>query len=254
MPDTLGRYSLSEMEGFVKRELNDLTLTVNGSGVETAGPVQTTQFYSNTDIDFALNSSMQKAFAEMIIDHEDLFAQTTYITIAANRIGPYALPFNLLMLRWLKMKPASLTLQNVRPEDWQPMVYYDEDLSQGIQHQFGGPTYRLEGDNIMLNSLPVQENSNGMMVNSIMLPPKLVKPADVVVLPFALLIQDYMIYDAAVHIGETREQQASQEIKDNRQRAHDLLMAAVSNTIKPPSVQIYSPRLVKRTYSGRWGR
>jgi len=252
--DSLGRYTLTEMEQRVRRELGDATLTVNTStGVESASPVYPSQLYSNTDIDEALNYSMVNAFLEMCVDHEDIFAQTTYISVSANQMV-YALPVNMIKLRWLKIKPASYALSSIRPDQWQPLVYYDENLSNGVQDEFAGAesTYRREGNNIVLNWIPQQSNSSGIMINSVNLPPELVNPSDVVQSQFARPLQNFMVYDAAVHLGDTREAQVPPELKEQRQRAHDLLMMNVDNALQPVSVQLYSGRLVKRTYSGRW--
>lgn len=251
--DSLGRYTLSEMQARIRRELGDAQLTVNTStGAESASAVYPSQLYSNTDLTEALNYSMMNAFLEMCVDHEDIFAQTTYITISANR-AIYALPFNMIKLRWLKIKPSSYSLSQIRPDQWQPMVYWDEDLSSGVQNEFAGSdkTYRREGDNIVLNWIPNENNSNGIMVNSVNLPPELVNSTDVVQSQFARPLQNFMIYDAAAHIGDTRESQVPPELKEQRERAHTLLMANVDNALQPPTVQLYSGRLVKTTYSGR---
>lgn len=253
MPDTLGRYSLSEMRERVRRELGDSQLSISTTtGAETGNPSYPSQLYSNTDLNEALNYSMVTQFQEMWTDHEEIFSTITYISITANRIGPYALPFNMLKLRWLKIKPASISIQAIRPDQWQPMVYYDEDLSQGIQNQFGGRTYQRQGDNILLNWLPSESNSNGIMVNCVVMPPELVKDGDVVMSQFVRPLQNFMIFDAAVHIGDSRENEVPEHLIEQRDRAHIALMATVDNALQPPSVQLYSTRLVKRTYSGRW--
>jgi len=254
MPDQLGRYYLQEMQDRVRRELGDDQLTVNTTtNVESSAPVYPTQLYSRTDLNQALNYSMVTQFQEMWTDHEDLFASTFYISIKSGWPGPYALPFNLLKLRWLKMKPPSLSLSAMRPNQWQPMSYYDEDLSQGIQWQFGGTTYRREGDNIILNFIPGQSNGNGIMVNCVVMPPELVNQNDVVDAQFARPLQNFMILDAAVHIADTRQNEVSPHLLEQRERAHIALMATVDNALQPPGgVQLYSTRLVKRTYSGRW--
>lgn len=253
MPDNLGRYYLSEMQDRVHRELGDAQLTVNPTtGDESSAAVYPTQLYSNTDITEALNYSQATQFQEMWTDHEDIFAQTTYISLKAQWIGPYALPFNILKVRWLKIKPASIGLQAMRPDQWQPMFYYDEDLSQGIQNQMGGRSYRFEGQRIILNWLPESDNPSGIMVNSVFMPPDLVDDDDVVQTQFARALQNFMIFDAAVHLSDTRENQVAPHLIEQRERAHITLMATVDNALQPPSVQLYSTRLVKRTYSGRW--
>lgn len=255
MPNSLGQYSLLEMEGRVRRELNDATLAVNvNTGVESTNPVFTTQLYSNTDIDQALNTSMTEAFLEMCTNHEELFAQTFYISTKANNIGPYALPFNTLKLRWLKWKSPSIALLAIRPDQWEPMAYWDEDNSWDQGNDFSGgrsPSYRREGDSIILNKMQYQDNANGIMANVVVLPPELVNLTDVVQSKFSRPLQQFMIFDAAVHLGDTREMQVAQETKDQRERAHVMLMAVVDNALQPPSVQLVSGRLVKTTYSGR---
>jgi len=251
--DNLGRYYLNVMEDRVRRCLNDVQLTVDStSGQEstTVAPVLPTQLYSTTDIDAALNKSMLEAFMEMEASHDDLFASVMYITISPN-VTQYNLPFGLLQLRQLRLKPDTLSLTQARPEDWKPMIYYDEDLVQGIQNQFGGRTYRRVGEQIWLNLLPNVGNTNGIMVDAVVLPPELSSPGDVVESPFARLIQNFMIYDAAVNLGESREYEIPQEVRDQRERAHVMMIMASDNALKPPSVQLYSTRLVKQTYSGR---
>jgi hypothetical protein len=73
----------------------------------------------------------------------------------------------------------------------------------------------------------------------------------VIQMQFARPMQSFMIFDAAVHLGEAREMEISDELKSQRDRSHVLLMATVDNALQPPSVQIVSGRLVKTTYSGR---
>jgi len=255
MPDSLGRYTLAEMQDRVRRELNDAILTVNTStGDETTSPVLPTQLYSNTDINIALNNSMIEGFIEMATNHEEIFAQITYISTQGSFIGPYALPANMIKLRWLKWKSPAQLIGNIRPDQWQPMAYYDEDLSSGQGRDFSGgrsPSYQRVGNNIYLNENQYQSNTNGIMVNSVIIPPELVNPDDVVQSQFARPMQSFMIFDAAVHIGESREEQISDELKSQRDRSHVLMMAALDNALQPPTVQIVSGRLVKTTYSGR---
>ncbi len=252
MPDNLGRYFLSEMQDRVRRELGDAQLSVGTDGVEIAPAIYTTQLYSNTDLTEALNYSMVAQFQEMWTDREDIFAQTTYITIIANHIGPYALPFNMLKLRWLKMKPPSQGVLSIRPDQWRPLTYYDEDLTGGIQNQFGGATYRREGNNILLNFLPSSNNIQGILVNSVSMPRDLTNADDVVQSEFARPLQNFMIFDAAVHLADTRENQVSPHLQEQLERAHNALMATVDNALQPTQVQLYSTRLVKNTFTGRW--
>src|SRR6185437_6447023 len=100
MPDSQGRYYLSEMEDRVFRLLKQKQAAVSTAGVESGVIVQG-QAFSTTDIDQNLNSSLVGLYTEVVLNREDQFSQTFYTTVQMSNVGPYAFQPNMLQMRYM---------------------------------------------------------------------------------------------------------------------------------------------------------
>ncbi len=267
MPDSLGRYTLSEMENRTRLLLDgyNQTLDANGNLIAT---IVVNFLVSNQDIDNQINESLIALYSEAIIGHEDLFAIEVYQDILAGQLQ-YSFPLNMLQLRWMRWKdpglnPPSLAVpgsavQNVaHPYDYSPMneVPDPQDTQMSVGY-YRAPTYRRNANTFILNDYPKQDNVQGILMNYIALPAQLppstaaTPSLAVIQAPFAILAQEVVIYDAAFKLAATKNKQVSPEIQTGREEWHQRFMSAVENALHSVSVSLTSSRLISSTYSGR---
>jgi hypothetical protein len=267
MPDSLGRYTLSEMENRVRLLLDGYNQTLDANGNVIASIV-VNFLVSNQDTDNQINESLIALYAEAILGHEDLFAIEQYMDILAGQLQ-YSFPANMLQLRWMRWKDAGLnppslaqpgaSSQNVaHPYDYTPMneVSDPQDAQMTVGY-YRAPTYRRNANSFILNDYPRQDNVQGILMNFIALPAQLtpstaaVPSTSVIQAPFYLLSQETVIYDAAYKLAATKNKQVSPEIEKGREEWHQRFMAAVENALHSVSVSLTSSRLISSTYSGR---
>lgn len=250
--DTLNRYSLTEMEDRVYRALKQKQATISTAGVESGVIVQT-QSFSTVDIDQQLNKALVAVFTEIVLEREDQFSQTFYVSIGNNNAGPYAFPPQLLQLRYMDWIDPGIGQANARPEQWVPMNYMDDPMNRQMSRDFRGPTwkYDLSGAGFMLNSLPTQDNPSGVRVTAVVMPPPLVKTDDVIKARFATVMQEVVILDAAIALGKPRNMPAVGALMEDRQEWHQRLVSTAANAHHPPSTITLSGRLPSMSYSGR---
>jgi hypothetical protein len=267
MPDSLGRYTLSEMENRTRLLLDGYNQTLDANGNLIASIV-VNFLVSNQDIDNQINESLIALYAEAIIGHEDLFAIEQYMDIHAGQLQ-YSFPANMLQLRWMRWKPTGLnppslavsgaSSQNVaHPYDYSPMNELpDPQDTQMTVGYYRAPTYRRNANAFILNDYPTQDNVQGILMNFIALPAQLTPStattpsASVIQAPFAILAQEVVIYDAAYKLAATKNKQVSPEIEKGREEWHQRFMSAVENALHSVSVSLISSRLISSTYSGR---
>lgn len=252
--DSQGRYALSDIRDRVRRLLDAVTFSVDSTtGAESALTIQD-QSVSNTEIVNQVNESLMGLYVEMLEGRDSLFAQTAYLDIVANNIGPYNFPVAMFNLRWMKWKPESITLANVRPEDWYPMAMVSDPNDTDIQQAYKSPTWRWEGDGFVLNKLPTLANASGIQINYTTLPGELVKDADTLTVParFVRVVQQAVIYDCAVVLSAAKKRLVSPELSQKRVRWHDQVIQTVTNAYRAESVQMIAPqRMVRTSFSGR---
>lgn len=267
MPDSLGRYTLAEMENRVRLLLDGYNQTLDGNGNVIASIV-VNFLVSNQDIDNQINESLIALYTEAILGHEDLFAIEQYMDVLAGQLQ-YSFPPNMLQLRWMRWKDAGLqppslavpgaSSQNVaHPYDYTPMneVGDPQDAQMTVGY-YRAPTYRRNDDSFILNDYPRQNNVQGILMNFVALPAQLTPSTattpstSVIQAPFARLAQETVIYDAAYKLGATKNKQVAPEVQTMREEWHQRFMSAVENALHSVSVSLTSSRLISSTYSGR---
>jgi len=254
VPDSLQRYFLSEIEDRIRRLLNQVQAQVNTTTGAETNPVIQSQAFSNTDIDQEVNRSLIALYTEIVLDREDQFSQTYYVSVGANNPGPYAFPPSMLQLRYMDWIDPGVGQASARPEQWSPMNFMDDPMDRQMTRDFRGPTwqYDLSGSAFILNQNPNVANPSGVRIKCVVLPPELVNPTDVIVARFARVMQQAVIYDASQVLAQTRLRgTVSQEIAEGRQEWHQRLVTTAENAHKPPSTVSVSPRMPQMNYSGR---
>lgn len=271
--DSQFRYTLTEMEGFVRQILSAKNVVLDANGNEVSSNI-VQQNISNQEIDGKINESLAALYTEAMLGNDELFAQDIYQDIVEN-VVQYAFPFNMLMLRNMNYKnpgqsapttntPPGSAPQSAQPWQYEPMVEISDPMDKGIANgYFRAPTYRRSGDTYILSRIPTQPNAAGIRMSIVMLPPPL--KASTISVPsqaviqglFARLTQEVVIYDAAIKLATFRKLQVSPETQKLRDEWHTRFFAAIINAIKQQSTNIVSERLIASTYSGRrnggWG-
>lgn len=253
MPDSLGRYYLSDMEDRVRRLLSMNQITVNTStGAETSNVIQN-QIASNTDITNQINTALIAVYSEVVLSREDQFSQTFYQSTTMNNPGPYAFPFGLLQLRYMDWKPYNIPLNQMKPELWVEMLPYGDPMDRNSANSFGAPTWEYDnsGTSFVLNNLPSQDNPDGIRIRAVVLPPALVNQTDVIQARFVRVMQEVVIYDATYALAWSKLKQLTAETQAERDRWHKLMSATADNAFHPPSTQMVTDRLIRGNYSGR---
>jgi hypothetical protein len=267
MPDSQGRYTLTEMEGKVRTLLDAINQTLDASGNVTATEIVYLSV-SNQDIDSHINESLIAVYNEAILGHDDLFAFDVYMDEKQGQIN-YSFPPNMLNLRWMRWKSAGLqppasnlpnaaTSPGAHPSDYIPMieVFDPMDLSMSVGY-YGSPTFRRNGDGFVLGRIPSQDNVQGMLLNIVALPALLTPSTasapsqDVIRGLYARLSQEVVIYDAAYKLAATKLKQVSPEIEKGREEWHTRFFSAVENAFNAVSISMTSNRLVSSSYAGR---
>ena len=262
MPDSLGRYFLSELQDRVKRLLDSLQLVVQPSGQETSATMND-QSYSNTDITNQINESLTRLYGTIITGKESIFAVTEYLSTTANNPGPYQFPPNMIQLRWMKWKDPNIPFNPTpspnftpQPVDWYPMVQVDNPADWTSEEAYRAPTWRWEAGMFTLNSVIFQANTNGIQCNFVAIPKELVNPTDIINVPmFTRYVQQVVIYDAAYTLAFSKHKQVTEEISSKRKEWYDLLTVLVENAYNKQSVQMTAPRrMIRGSYTGRFRR
>jgi hypothetical protein len=266
MPDALGRYTLTEMEIRVRDEMDAVNLVLDAGGF-TVNRTIVNQNVSTEDIDKKINEALVALYTEAILGHEDLFATDVYQDIKQG-VVQYAFPQNMLQLHWMRWKnpglkgpqlvPQPLIVSAARPDDYIPMVevFDPMDLSMSAGY-YGSPTWRRNGSNFVLGSVPTQDNIQGILLNIIALPPQLkpststVPSTSVIEGLFVRLSQEVVIYDATVRLCVTKNKLISPETIKAREEWHQRFFSAVENAQHQPSVNMTTNRLISSNFSGR---
>ncbi len=252
MPNATGLYSLSEMEDRVYRLLGQKQSTVSATGVESLVNVQG-QAFSTVDIDQQINASLIALYTEVVMNREDQFSQTFFVTVKNQLAGPYGFPAGMLQLRYMDWIDPGIGQPNALPNQWTPMQFIDDPNSQQMADNYRGPTWQYDssGSAFILNSLPQMDNPSGVRVKAVVLPPELVNPGDYIQARFARIFQNCCIYDAALVLGETELNSPNPRITEGRKEWHQRLITTAENAHKPPSTAMVSNRLPAMTFSGR---
>lgn len=259
MPDSLGRYYLSEMEDRVFRLLKQKQAAISTAGVESNVVVQG-QAFSTVDIDQQINSSLVGLYTEIVTNREDQFSQTSYQSVQNGNAGPYGFPPGMLQLRYMDWIDPGIGQANALPEQWVPMMFMDDPMARQMTDNYRGPTWQYDssGSAFILNSQPTQDNPNGVRIRAVVLPAQLSGSNAVIQARFALVLQEAVIFDAAYVLAYSRLKSVTEEISVGRQEWHQRLITTAENAHKPPSTVMVSNRIPALSYSGRrrgrgWG-
>lgn len=254
--DSLGRYTLTDMEDRIRRMLSANRITVNTTtGAETSNIIQN-QIFSNTDITQQVNTSLMMLYSEVVLAQPDQFSQTFYISVLQDNPGPYAFPFGMLQLRYMDWKPENTPISQMRPNMWIEMLPLGDPMDRDISNDFGAPTWEYDssGTAFVLSSWPDRNNDNGIRIRAVVLPPALAGGTDVIQARFVRVMQEAVIYDAAYALAWSKLKQVTDEMASERTRWHDRLIATAENAFHPPSAQMVTGRLISNNYSGRRNR
>ena len=180
--DSLYRYTLSDMEGFVRQYLSatDVVLDANGNQVSSSIVIQN---ISNQEIDARINESLVALYSEAILANETLFATDIFQDVAPN-VQQYALPQNMLIFRYMKWRRPGSPPPNVNQppngspsgvnieEQYWPMIEIEDPMDKALTRgYFNSPTYRRNMDNYILSWNPQEFNPQGILINACLLPP-----------------------------------------------------------------------------------
>src|SRR5271166_4746023 len=236
MPDSLVRYTLSEMESKVRTMLDAFNQTLDVNGNIASQRIEY-QNIANQDIDNYINESLTALYTEAMLLSSELFAIDVYIDVVQD-ITQYAFPLNMLLLRnmnWKEPHMGAPTVPNLnqpgypnnqaggnyqmaQPWDYTPMVEVSDPMDKQIANNyFKGPTYRRNGDIFILSRRPHENNLAGIRLNVVVLPPQLAPttttaPSVAVIQGlFARLSQEVVIYDAACKLSAFKKKQIPAE-------------------------------------------
>lgn len=251
MPDTLGRYTVTEMEDRINRLLDGIQATINMSTGAETNPVIQEQNYSTVDMLQQINASLTGLYSEMILGREEQFAQTVYQTLTANNAGPYLFPPNMLQLRYMYYLPDNINFNQAIPEQWVPMPEFDDQSDLRILQQYRAPAWRWEGNGFILWRNPQTTNPNNVRMSCVIMPAELVNQTDVIQVRFVRVMQQAVIYDAAYNLAWSKMKQVSDEISKGRDEWHTRLISTVLNAYHTTSTQMVTDRFLRQTYTGR---
>jgi hypothetical protein len=254
VPDGQGRYSLAEMEDRVFRALK-----MNQAQVNTTTRAETANYYpgqafSNVDVDQQINASLVGLYSKVILNREDQFSQTFYVSVGAGNRGPYGFPPNTMQVRYMDwLEPGSCAWNQAEERHWRPMLMMDDPVDRPIEHNSPGPSwkYDLSGTAFVLGRTPHSAWQNAVRIKAVVMPPYLYNSTDYIQARFVRQMQEAVILDAAFVLATSRRLNVAQEIAPQKDEAEATLIATAENAHHPPSVVGQSSRMPANTYSGR---
>jgi len=251
MPNALGLYSLSEIQDKVRRLVWGEYIGVDPStGDEIADSTIYDQIISNQDLADQINRQINLLYLEANMLSQDSQISTKYLSVNAYQPS-VALPPDMLTLKEMHWKDPNKS--NPMPQDWYPMYHLD----QSYPAQFGAtraPSWHRDGNAIVFDSQVTQSNPGGIRVRYVQWVRMLVNAGDTLSGQLARVMQEAVIFGTANFVAGTKRGVVSQAVQDGYKTWHDALILAASNTERPEDMQMFNKGLVRRGFSGRFGR
>lgn len=236
--DELGRYNRAEMREMVRRRLDLLRATVDiVTGAESAIE-QLDPLVSNEDIDMCLNAALTKRFIDMSLADVTLYSDESSISVEVNTTE-YRLPSDMAFLRGLYWKSPSDTRTLIPPNERSYM--YEDDIDMPIMANLGTsevPTYRRRLNFLVLNQVPQESNTDGILVCYVKWIEALRDDGQMIENQFAPLLQEAIILDSAIELAEQKEKMDATTLRQSADELTARLIAAVTMRKTPKVIRM----------------
>jgi hypothetical protein len=248
MPNSLGLYSLLELEDKVRRVMLGQLFPVSPlTGLETGTPVYD-MIASKQDIDYQLNTALTLNMLRANEVGEDAFITVVFLSVNANQVN-VALPVDILTIKEVSWKSPSVT--NPMPQQWHPMPQLDQDEPSHFFGADGTPSWHRDGNLMVFDSPILASNPQGIRLRYVKWVAQLVNPTDVVQSQLARVLQEVIILEAATRLMQQKRRNITEDIKESYTQAVELMLIAAANIHKPNSAQMVTGSLIRRGFSGR---
>lgn len=264
--DIYGRLTLDEMVNNVWRRLDLLRYNVNTNpGLPSAGMEnglqQIDRLVSYEDVQMYLNMALAGRCVDVNINDNTIMADESYADIVASQVE-YPLPPDLMFLRAVYFKPYGITGSFVPPN--QRRMLYELDSDDDIAQQPSADvmlTYRRRLNMIVLNQVPQNNNSMGLIFDYVKMMQPLLVAGQVLETPLAWILQQVIMEDAVIAATIQKLKLDATELRASQMELFSKLQLAVLNYHAPktirmvPSVPMAYPPMGRRngSWSSRFG-
>jgi hypothetical protein len=254
MPNDRGLYTLAEMRMMVYRNVGALRRQVNLATNEETGDPRFDPLISKNDVDLMINTALTLRAVDLFYNATTVLADQEQIDVKAN-IVEYPLPADLAILRYAKWKDPLVPYTIQPPNDYIPMVEYDQQDQVPVTFLNGAPTYRRQLNNIVLNETPECDNDQGILVYYIKWVQYLIQDNSVIETQFARLLQEVVVIDASIAAATRHRFLDVNELRKDQVQAYSALVQLCRISSSPPSVSMIVDHPVKaRPGTRQWAR
>jgi hypothetical protein len=233
--DDFGRFTLYGLRARVRRKLHGIRTTLDASGNESA-ITQLDPLLSNEDLNVVINTAIVKRCIDLGINDDSILADEVLVDIKTN-VVEYELPEDLLFVRGLYYKDPTTTYTTVPPNDRVAMVLVD-DYENVRKDSMDVPTYKLRLNMLVLNWVPEEDNLGGILVDYVKWLNPLLSDDAVLETQLARVLQEVIIYDAAIDLMVSKLHLDSTELRASLQAMEERLLYAIRGVFTPKSVQL----------------
>lgn len=234
--DEVGRLTLVEMVNEVRRRCDLVRYNLNAAGEETSLQ-QVDRLVSDQDIKMYLNMALQRRSVEVNINDNTIMADEAIVDIVVNQVE-YELPFDLMFLRAVYIKPVGILPTLVPPN--QRIMLFEMDDQNPIASPGGDcyNSYRRRLNMIVLNSVPQFNNPGGLLIDYVKLFLALREDDQVIETPLATIIQQVVIQDAAVEVVVQKMKIDATELRATQAELVAQMQEAVLNYHAPKTIRL----------------
>lgn len=242
MPDQYGRLTRLELRDAVRRRVDGIRFTVNQTtGDEAAVAEQFDPLVSNEDINLFLNTAIIKRSVDVNIADNTIMADQVIIDVVTGQTE-YALPEDVMFLRAVYWKPVTQSIVTIPLSTSERIMMWesdqDNDIDAALIQGFMVPTYRRRLNMLVLNQIPEEDNTQGILIDYTKAFLTLAADDQVIETPLAQIIQELVILDATVEIVTTRMRLDATEIRQTMAELEKRLILAVENYHAPKTIRL----------------
>lgn len=256
MPNSLGLYSLVEIEGKVRAIIWGVDQPVDpNTGLANGAPTYDT-LISKTDLDDQINRAYTSAWLQVNQLAQDAYVRTIYISTQAN-LATYALPPDAAVFHTIHWRNAQSNSQNAvppaAPPVYVPMPRIDDDRPD-LWTGGNAPPWHRDGQQLILDRVPGFDNPQGIRIRYVPWFVQLSEDEDTLQGQLSRPMQEVVIYGAAIEICKTKRRTVTDDMKESYKSYLDLLIMAAGNIEKSDRVQMHTNYPIKSGFSGRGRR
>lgn len=258
MPDLNGRMNRLELRQAIRRRVDTYRGVVDPTTGEESGTQQLDPLVTNQDLNMYINSALIKRHIDITTLDDTIMADEATVDIVADQVE-YSLPDDLLFLRSVYLKPEGETYTITPPNQRTYLYEYDQEGDINLP-EVGAGTYRRRLNSIVLNWVPTNDNTGGLMFDYVKSPLVMMDDTQVLETPLAWILQEVVILDCVIEIAIQKMQMDARELRLSLKEMEARLSLAAINYSEPklvrmvPTVQLALSPVGNRRFRSWVGR